>query len=275
MAAETQYTANTGMVKIATANANLDGTGTLGTVITGAANGTLIKNVIIKATDTGATSTPDGMVRLYVGSNIIAEVKVPAMGQSTTNATFETVLPLNFKLASGAILKASTQTATGFNVIAEGLDFAVLLDLWLMGQSSAIICQNLRQKYPEIKIIVLSFLDEPELVLEMIRYGARAFISKSRPFSYVVHIIRMVMQHGYYFDQDLGDMMKIEMQKAYKKSFIDNQFRVKFNKTEMNIVTLSCAGFTIDEMAAKLRMSKRSVENYRANLLIKTDSSSF
>jgi hypothetical protein len=50
MAAETQYTANTGMVKISTANSNLDGSGTLGTVLTGASNGTLIKTVTVKAT---------------------------------------------------------------------------------------------------------------------------------------------------------------------------------------------------------------------------------
>lgn len=128
MAAETQYTANTGMVKISTANSNLDGTGTLGTVITGASNGTLIKNVIIKATGTGATSTAQGMVRLFVtdGANtrLLSEVPIPAMGQSSTDTTFEYVLPLNFKLESGLILKASTQNANGFNVIAEGLDYA-------------------------------------------------------------------------------------------------------------------------------------------------------
>lgn len=128
MAAETQYTANTGMVKISTANANLDGTGTLGTVITGASNGTLIKNVIIKATGTGAASTSQWVVRLFIteGGNtrLLTEVTIAAMGQSSTNPTFEIVLPLNFKLESGAVLKASTQLANGFNVIAEGLNYA-------------------------------------------------------------------------------------------------------------------------------------------------------
>lgn len=128
MAAETQYTANTGMVKMSAANSNLDGTGTVYDVITGASNGTLIKTVIIKATGTGAASTTLGMVRLFVydGSNtrLISEVLVPAMGQSSTDRTFEVVLPLNFKLKSGHKLKATTQNAETFNVIAEGLDFA-------------------------------------------------------------------------------------------------------------------------------------------------------
>ncbi len=128
MAQETQYTANTGLVKISTANSNLDGTGTLGTVITGASNGTLIKQVIIKGTDTGATANAEGMVRLFVDTGgsvkLLTEVHVPPSGQAQTVQTFEAVLPLNFKLSSGYILKASTQNADGFNVIAEGLDYA-------------------------------------------------------------------------------------------------------------------------------------------------------
>lgn len=124
MAAETQYTANTGMVKISTANTNLDGTGTLGTVLTGASNGTLIKNVFIKATVT----TTQGMIRLFVydGTNtrLLMEIDVPPMGQSSTDPTFETVIPINFHLISGYILKASTNNAESFNVIAEGLNFA-------------------------------------------------------------------------------------------------------------------------------------------------------
>jgi hypothetical protein len=128
MAAETQYTANTGMVKISTANTNLDGTGTLGTVLTAASNGTLIKTVYIKATGTGASSTSQGMVRLFVfdgvNNRLLQEIDVPPMGQSSTDATFETTLELNYHLKAGYILKASTNNANGFNVIAEGLDFA-------------------------------------------------------------------------------------------------------------------------------------------------------
>jgi DNA-binding NarL/FixJ family response regulator len=151
----------------------------------------------------------------------------------------------------------------------------VLLDLWLMGQSSATICQTLRQKYPEIRIIVLSFLEDSELILEMIRYGARAFISKKREFEYVAHTIRMVMKNGHYFDQDLGGMMNMQLQKTYKKCYAENQFGVKFNKTEMSIASMSCAGLTTAEIAAKLKMSTRNVESYRSNMQLKAGSSNF
>lgn len=123
MAAETQYTANTGMVKISTANSNLDGSGTLGTVLTGASNGTLIKTVTVKATG----NTSQGMVRLFVydGSNnrLLREIQVPPITASATDPSFEVAFKMDYILESGFVLKASTQNADPFNIVAEGLDF--------------------------------------------------------------------------------------------------------------------------------------------------------
>lgn len=124
MAAETQYTANTGMVKISTANSNLDGTGTLGTVLTAASNGTLIKSIAIKATGT----TSQGMVRIFVydGSNtrLLLEVPIDPLTPSATEPSFERLVEMDYFLKSGNVLKASTEVANNFNVIAEGLDVA-------------------------------------------------------------------------------------------------------------------------------------------------------
>ena len=125
MAAETQYTANTGMVSINTANSNLDGTGTLGTVLTAAANGTKVKSVTIKAK---GSTTAQGMVRLFVvgaaTAELIAEIKIPIITQSAADKCFEKYLPLDLDLQSGDVLKASTQIGDTFNIFAEGLDWA-------------------------------------------------------------------------------------------------------------------------------------------------------
>lgn len=123
MAEETQYTANTGIVTISTANTNRDGTGTLGTVLTAASNGTLIKTVTVKA----IVSTTHGMVRLFVhdGTNtrLLHEIEVFPVTKASINKAFETTVNLNFSLKSGYSLKASTEKAESFNIIAEGLDW--------------------------------------------------------------------------------------------------------------------------------------------------------
>src|ERR1051326_365559 len=127
MAAETQYTANTGIAVITTANTSLTGSGTLNTdiwnVITAASNGTLIKSITIKAQG----SPSQGMVRLFIydGTNtrLIAEIEVPNTVKDSEDPSFEYYMETDFALKSGDILRATTQNSNTFNVIAEGLDW--------------------------------------------------------------------------------------------------------------------------------------------------------
>jgi hypothetical protein len=129
MAADTQFNPNIGMVTISTANSNLDGTGTLGTVLmagsgtVGSSSGTLIKSITIKA----QANTSLGMVRFFItsGANtrLISEVQVPAVIKSASTPSFEVKVDTDYVLFAGNVLKASTQNGDTFNIIAEGIDW--------------------------------------------------------------------------------------------------------------------------------------------------------
>jgi hypothetical protein len=111
-----------GIAQISTANTNRDGTGTIGTVATAGAQGTLIELIRVKATGT----TTAGMVRLYIhdGANarLLAEISVSAATPSATVQTFEDELTPTTPLVlpSGYSLRASTHNAETFNVFAVG-----------------------------------------------------------------------------------------------------------------------------------------------------------
>lgn len=118
-----------GVAQITTANTNLDGTGTIGTIFTAGSSGSRIDAINIKATG----NTTAGMIRLYIHDNsnarLIAEIPVIANTASSTNPAFEfnesaavsnlfpLVLPVNYSL------RASTHVAETFNVVAFGGDF--------------------------------------------------------------------------------------------------------------------------------------------------------
>lgn len=120
-----KYTANTGTVVATAANANLDGTGTLYTVLqSNLANGTLIKTITLKA----QVSTTRGMVRLYTDDgtnlNIIAEVEVPACSATAIKTSFAICIEVDFMLKYLSYLKASIQNAEALTITAEGLDIS-------------------------------------------------------------------------------------------------------------------------------------------------------
>jgi hypothetical protein len=127
MAAETQYTANTGTTQITAANTALNGTGTLNTniwmLVRGGSNGTLVKSITIKA----AGTTAEGMVRFFLfdGTNtrLLHEVDVIANTPSATNPAFEFTWNCNMSLKTNFEIRVTTQIANTFNIISDSLDW--------------------------------------------------------------------------------------------------------------------------------------------------------
>lgn len=126
-----QLTANTGLAKVSVANPYLDGTGTTVTVLTAAANGTILKSIVIKAIQ----STTEGMVRLFIKDSadicLIREIPIsiyPSLNSTPTPAPLLPMLEIDLVepiiLKSGQQLLASSQTNQSINIIAEGLNWA-------------------------------------------------------------------------------------------------------------------------------------------------------
>jgi len=111
-----------GMVKISTANANRDGTGTLGTVLTGATgSGTKVTSITIKA----EVTTTAGMIRLFINNgattHLIYEQTIPAIiASATVAAAYYSIPYFDMVIPSGYILYASTEKAESFSIIAYG-----------------------------------------------------------------------------------------------------------------------------------------------------------
>jgi hypothetical protein len=132
MAATINYagTPKIGIGLLSVANTARDGTGTLATVFTAGAGGSRIDAIDLQATVT----TTAGMIRLFIqdGTNarLVAEFPVLAQTPSATAVAWSRMLNTNTMtpllpiiLPTGYSLRASTNNAEAFNVIAFGGDF--------------------------------------------------------------------------------------------------------------------------------------------------------
>lgn len=120
MATSPQYASvpATAMTQVATANTLRDGTGTLGTLITGSATGTRVDDIYITATGT----TTAGAIRMFLSdetnNRLLAEYLVTAVTPSLTVTTWTAFLSnLGIILKTGWSLKFSTNNAETFNIM--------------------------------------------------------------------------------------------------------------------------------------------------------------
>jgi hypothetical protein len=119
-----------GVGQVSVANTARDGTGTIATIFTAGANGSRIDAIDIKAVGT----TTAGMIRLFIhdGTNarLLTEIPVTALTPSATLPSWEAQLNTNSMsqvlpiiLPTNYSLRASTNNAETFNVLAFGGDF--------------------------------------------------------------------------------------------------------------------------------------------------------
>lgn len=119
-----------GSGQVSVANTNRDGTGTIATIFSAAASGSRIDAIDLKAVGT----TTAGMIRLFIhdgaAARLLTEINVGAVTPSATQPSWEVQLNTNtmtqvlpLVLPNGYSLRASTEKAETFNVIAVGGDF--------------------------------------------------------------------------------------------------------------------------------------------------------
>lgn len=120
---------------------------------------------------------------------------------------------------------------------------------------------------PGLSVIALSMYGEEEYYYKMVDAGAKGFLLKDSDISEVREAIMTVKKGGSYFSQELLHhvIQKIKLRESEVKS-------ANLSKREKEILHKICEGYSNQEIAESLFISKRTVDKHRANLLGKTNS---
>ena len=79
----------------------------------------------------------------------------------------------------------------------------VLLDICLPGVRGLELFQALRQDHPALPVVVLSAIDDPDIVKAVLAGGAMGFVPKSSPRPVMVNALRLVLSGGRYLPPEL------------------------------------------------------------------------
>jgi DNA-binding NarL/FixJ family response regulator len=145
----------------------------------------------------------------------------------------------------------------------------VLLDYEMPGMDGAETAAMLREKYPEIKILILTMHNDEEIILHMVEKGAHGFLLKDYDIEIVVDAIYAVMENGYYFNPSISKtiLKNLVENKKIKPSFKKGD---ELSEREIEILQMICAEFTSKEIAEKLFIAGSTVNSHKESILKKT-----
>jgi DNA-binding NarL/FixJ family response regulator len=157
--------------------------------------------------------------------------------------------------------------ATFLEILKNTTPDIVLMDI-LMPVMDGIIATELALKLnPSLKILVLSMFGEEDYVYTMIDKGISGFILKTSDVGDFKRAIRRVIQGQQYYSEEIMALLV----KRFRKP--DVMETISLSDKENEVLRLLCKGLSNLEIAEKLFISERTVENYRNKLLQKTGSS--
>lgn len=84
----------------------------------------------------------------------------------------------------------------------------VLLDLNLPGASGLSCLSALRRLAPATPIVVISAVDDPKIMRDVIMQGASAFVPKSAPGQVLINALKVILAGGTYLPADILDALR-------------------------------------------------------------------
>jgi DNA-binding NarL/FixJ family response regulator len=148
----------------------------------------------------------------------------------------------------------------------EAPDIAVL-DLNLPDVFTLEVVRRVRQTNSATKIVVLSTRRDRKTVVEALRCGVNAFLLKSGPAHQLLEAFEQILEGGIYISPE------IELNKIFvsgSKSSSDDPLQA-LSAREYQVFSLLCDGIRAKEIAARLTLSPKTVDTYRASLMRKLD----
>ncbi len=137
----------------------------------------------------------------------------------------------------------------------------ILLDINMPVMNGTLTAKWLKNKYPEICVIVLSMLDDAEKVLEMLRLGVKGYLLKDAEPYEVEQALEKVSQGEVYYPEFVARLLVDSINHPVDRNRLQTR--------EIEFLKLASTELTYKEIAEQMSVSVRTVDGYRDALFEK------
>lgn len=175
------------------------------------------------------------------------------------------------------------QTVSNFEVVGSSLNGStiyedilldkpdiLILDISMPGKDGVEVLKEFNQKGFPAKVIILSSYDDLKIIKEVMKLGAKGYLTKKCAGQNIIEAIEAVYQEQEYFcDAVREKIFNIFFQnnpKVNKDVYIENPI---LSPREIEIITLICLEYSGKEISEQLFISTNTVETHRKNIMKK------
>lgn len=139
----------------------------------------------------------------------------------------------------------------------------VLMDINMPVMNGIETTKWLSEHHPQVNVIALSVENDDTTVLKMLRAGAKGYLLKDTEKTVLESALLQVAKNGYYHTKNVTNLLL----KSIHGEPQDEE--IHFNEKELKLIKLACTELTYKEIADKMHLSPKTVDNYRNKIFEK------
>jgi DNA-binding NarL/FixJ family response regulator len=165
------------------------------------------------------------------------------------------------------VVGSASDGAEAIELAAQKQPDLILMDLKMPGTNGIEATRQIRAKFPNIKILVLTTYDDDEWVFDAVRAGASGYLLKDTPRQKIIEAIRGTMEGKSFVDPAVAG--KLMNQVATNQKQPTSVLADKLTDRELDVLRLIAKGFTNSDIANQLHLSEGTVRNHVSAILEK------
>lgn len=142
----------------------------------------------------------------------------------------------------------------------------VITDISMPGMDGIELSEQIKNQYPEIKVIVFTMYLENWFVEQLVNNGAMGFVSKNSKITELVSAVQEVNKGSNYYCPQFKSKFGFNGKNSNKS--LDS-----LSKNELEIIAFYGDGLSKEQIAEKLTVSNDAMDSFLANILLKLKAS--
>ena len=173
-----------------------------------------------------------------------------------------------FERVSGfEVVDLACDGKVALQLVAEKLPDVVLMDVRMPVLGGVEACRIIRERYPQIRVMMLSCYGDEEALVSSLLAGACGYVLKEIGCSDLIQSVRVVAAGGFWLDRAATGRVWERLRGGTDAAV--EPHNVVFTQRERDILSLIAAGKTNKEIAGTVGLSEKTVRNYVSGLLAK------
>jgi DNA-binding NarL/FixJ family response regulator len=140
----------------------------------------------------------------------------------------------------------------------------VLMDLKMPKMNGSIATRKIKEKYPEIHVLVLTTYDDDEWIFDAIRSGAAGYLLKDLPPTELIHAIKGTASGKSFIDP--GVTRKLMDDIIDRGPRVETPTNYRLSERELTILSLITKGYSNADIAEALFLTEGTIRNYLSDL---------